>query len=148
MSWQLHVLSSDSTSADYVRQSKCTCISVCVSIVYIIWMPVYVSFIKIYIIDRILNKLLRCWWHLYLSSESSYIIALLSHPTITLMNKLKLLPCKVLLNKYSKILLVGQYLTHIFHCFALSATQKNLILMFIDFLKHEVFLFLAIFSAA
>ena len=66
---------------------------------------------------------------LYLSSDSYHNVATSYHPIITLLNQLDLLPCKVLVNKYANILLVGRCLTLIFTCFALSSTQNNLILM-------------------
>ena len=63
------------------------------------------------------------------------------------MNNLNLLPCKILVNKFANIFSVGKCLILIFPCFTLLSTQKNLITMCIDLLKHEIFPFSAILSA-
>ena len=77
--------------------------------------------------------------------ELSHKIATFSHTIITLRNSLNMLLCKLLVNKYPKILSVGKCLTHILPCFTLSTTPKNLSPIFIDLLEHEIFLFLSIF---
>ena len=74
--------------------------------------------------------------------ESSHNIATWYHPIITLLNLLNLLPCRVLVKKSSKMLLVGQCLTLIFSCFTLLFTQKNLIPMCLYFLEHGFFHYL------
>ena len=85
---------------------------------------------------------------LSLSFYSSRNVATSYHPIINLLNNLNFLPRKGLLNKYANIFLVSQCLTLISPCFALSSTQNNPIPMFIDLLEHDIFLLLAIFSAA
>ena len=79
---------------------------------------------------------------LLLMFESSHNIATWYHPIITLLNLLNLLPCRVLVKKSSKNILVGQCLTLIFSCFTLLFTQKNLIPMCLYFLEHGFFHYL------
>ena len=83
-----------------------------------------------------------------LSFESSHNVATSSNLIITVLNNLYLIPCKGLVNNSANILLVGQCLAFIFPYFTLSTTQKNLILMCLDLLEHELFPFLAFFYAA
>ena len=80
--------------------------------------------------------------------ESSYNVAMSSHPIITLLNMLSSLICGGLVKKYANILLVGKCLTLIFPCFTLSYTQNNLMPMCLDLLENDIFPFLAIFFDA
>ena len=82
----------------------------------------------------------------YLTSMfgSSPTVATSSHPIISLLNRLNLLPCRGLVKKSANIFLVGQGLTLIFPCFTLLATQKNSILMCLNLIEHDIFMFLEI----
>ena len=74
-----------------------------------------------------------------LSFDSSHNISTSSHPIITLLNNLKLLPCKGLVKKSAIILSVGQCLMLIFPCFVLLVTQKNLNPVYLDLLENDIF---------
>ena len=102
------------------------CPSVCLSSTYTLF---YISSTRSLDVDNTLS----------LSYESSYNVATSSHPIITFMNNLNLLPCKGLVNKSANILSVRQCLRLIFPCFSQLDTQKNLILMCLNLLEHEMF---------